>query len=95
MNLYATFLKKSKEAIALLELPFKVRQEQKKVELKIIELEQEVASLELSVQEKKSVYPLNLDGIIQAQNELELTKRKLTQVKALEHELFHDEVQEG
>lgn len=95
MKLYRTFLGKAKEAIAELEIPFKVKQEEKKLELAIIEKEQEIAKLELSVQESKSSYPLDLSKYIKAQDELEIAQRRLNQLLTLQKELFSDEVQKG
>ena len=41
MSLYKELISKGKEAIAALEIPFKVKKEQKNLEMKILELEQQ------------------------------------------------------
>ena len=52
MSLYKDLLGKSKEVIAALELPFKVKKEKKNLEMKILELEQEIAKDELTIQDQ-------------------------------------------
>ena len=88
MNLYKDLISKGKEAIAAIELPFKVKKEQKNLEMKILELEQSIAKDELTIQEQKSAQPINWDKLIDALDTMELNKRKLTQLKSLEKELF-------
>lgn len=88
MSLYRDLLKKTKEAIADAQVPFKVKKEQKQLELKIIELESEIAKNELTIEEQKSANPINWDKLINAINERDLNNRKLTQLKALSTELF-------
>ena len=88
MSLYKTLLEKSKEAIASLELPFKVKKEQKRLEMKILELEQQIAKDELTILEQKSSCPVNWDKLIGAMDNLGLSNRKLKQLKELEIELF-------
>ena len=92
MKLYQKFLGKSKELIAEMERPFKVKQEEKKLELAILEREQEIAMLDLALQESKTTYPLDLDKFMQAQDKLEIAQRRLTQLITLQKELFSDEV---
>ena len=88
MSLYKDLLKLGKEAIADIERPFKVKKEQKNLEMKILELEQAIAKDELTIQEQKSACPINYDKLISAINDEALNKRKLDQLKALEVELF-------
>lgn len=88
MSLYRDLLKKTKEAIADAQVPFKVKKEQKQLELKIIELESEIAKNELTIEEQKSANPINWDKLINAMNERDLNNRKLTQLEALSTELF-------
>lgn len=87
-KLYKTLLSASKEVIAALELPFKVKKEKKNLEMKILELEQEIAKDELTIQEQKSVCPINWDSLINAIDKEELNARKLTQLQELEKEMF-------
>lgn len=94
MSLYKKMLQKGKDAVAAMELPFKVKQEEKKLELSILEKEQVVAQKELALQEAKSTYPLDVKKYIEAQDSLELIERQLTQLRKLQKELFQDEVQE-
>lgn len=88
MGLYKDLLSKGKEAIAALELPFKVKKEKKNLEMKILELEQQIAKDELTIQEQKSANPVNWDTLIKAIDTKEINERKLKQLQALEAELF-------
>ena len=88
MSLYEQLLSKGKEAIAALELPFKVKKEKKTLEMKILELEQQIAKDELTIQEQKSSNPINWDKLIEAMNNKSLNNRKLNQLQELEKELF-------
>lgn len=91
MTLYKDLLNKGKEAIAALELPFKVRKEKKNLEMKILELEQEMAKDDLTIQEQKSAAPIDWEKLIQAIDKRALNDRKLKQLKDLETELFDDD----
>lgn len=90
MSLYKDLISKGKEAIAALELPFKVKKERKNLEMKILELEQQIAKDDLTIQEQKSASPINWDTLINAIDNKELNDRKLSQLKDLEKELFED-----
>jgi hypothetical protein len=89
-NLYSRLLTKGKEAIATLELPFKVKKERKNLEMKILELEQQIAKDELTIQEQKSAQPINWEALIKAIDSKSLNDRKLLQLQELEKELFED-----
>lgn len=91
MSLYEQLISKGKEAIAALELPFKVKKERKNLEMKILELEQQIAKDELTIQEQKSACPINWDKLIEAIDSKSLNDRKLTQLQNLEKELFINE----
>jgi len=91
MSLYEKLLSKGKEAIAALELPFKVKKEKKNLEMKIIELEQQIAKDELTIQEQKSAHPIDWDKLINSINSKDLNTRKLKQYQDLEIELFNKE----
>jgi hypothetical protein len=95
MNLYKKMLSKGKEAIAAMELPFKVKQEEKKLELKILEVEQEMATEELKVQEVLGSYPLDIKKYLESEDAFLLTTRRLEQLHKLQKQLFKDEVQEN
>jgi len=91
MSLYKTLLGKGKEAIAAMELPFKVKKEQKQLEMKILELENEISKDELTIQENKSASPVDWSKLIKCIDDKALNDRKLAQLKALEKEMFLDE----
>ena len=88
MSTYKDLLKKGKEAIKALELPFKVKKEEKKLEMKILELEQTMATDALTIQEEKSNCPVDWDKLIKAIDQGDLNKRKLGQLEKLQTELF-------
>ena len=88
MSLYKELLSKGKEAIAALELPFKVKKEQKALEMKILELEEKVAKDELTIQEQKSANPVNWDKLADAIDNKALNERKLKQWQDLKVEMF-------
>jgi len=88
MSTYKDLLSKGKEVIAALELPFKVKKEEKKLEMKILELEQTMATDALTVQEQKSNNPVDWDKLIKAIDQESLNKRKLGQLNTLKSELF-------
>jgi|ERR1044072_1069287 hypothetical protein len=88
MGLYKDLLSKGKDVIAALELPFKVKKEKKNLEMKILELEQQMAKDELTIQEQKSANPVNWEQLIRAMDAKALNERKLEQMKELEEEMF-------
>lgn len=90
-SLYSQLLSKGKEAIAALELPFKVKKEKKNLEMKILELEQEIAKDDLTIQEQKSASPINWEKLIDALDKKALNSRKLKQLQDLETELFKEQ----
>lgn len=90
MSLYRDLISKGKEAVAALELPFKVKKEHKNLEMKILELEQQIAKDELTIQEQKSASPVDWNKLIDAIDNKALNERKLQQLKELEKELFND-----
>ena len=90
MSLYKNLLSKGKEAIAAMELPFKVKKEEKNLELKILELEQTIAKDELTIQEQKSAHPIDWDKLISAIDRKSLNDRKLMQLQTLKKELFEE-----
>jgi hypothetical protein len=90
MSLYKDLLSKGKEAVAALELPFKVKKEHKNLEMKILELEQQIAKDELTIQEQKSASPIDWNKLIDAIDNKALNDRKLAQLQQLEQELFNN-----
>lgn len=90
MSLYKDLISKGKEAIAALELPFKVKKEKKTLEMKINELELVIAKDDLTIQEQKSAQPINWEKLIDSIDAKDLNERKLKQMQELEKELFED-----
>lgn len=90
MNLYEKLLSKGKEVIEALELPFKVRKERKELEMKILELEQQLAKDDLTIQQEKSNSPIAWDKLLKAIDNKAINDRKLAQLQSLEKELFID-----
>lgn len=88
MGLYKDLISKGKEAIAALELPFKVKKEEKQLEMKILELENQIAKDELIIQEQKSACPVEWDTLINSIDRLGLNQRKLKQFTELQTEMF-------
>ena len=88
MSLYKDLLKLGKDAIAEIELPFKVKKEQKNLEMKILELEQQLAKDELTIQEEKTKCPVNWNALIDAIDNKAINERRLRQLEELENELF-------
>ncbi len=88
MSLYKDLLSKGKEVIEALELPFKVKKEQKNLEMKILELEQEIAKDQLTIQQQKSACPVEWNKLIEAIDKEALNSRKLKQLQELEKEMF-------
>ena len=90
MSLYKDLLKLGKDAIAEIELPFKVKKEQKNLEMQILELEQQIAKDELTIQEQKTKSPISWDSLINALDNKAINERKLVQLESLEKELFSE-----
>jgi hypothetical protein len=94
MNLYHSLLKQGKAAIEALQIPFKVREEEKKLELKILTLEQQLATDEVKVEEYKAAYPVQWDKLLDAIDNMELTKRRLKLLGELQNEMFNKQITE-
>lgn len=90
LNKYKEYLKMAKEAVDTAMIPFKVRKAEKSLELRIIEVESEIATREVNIQnivtEKDE---LNFDSIINAIDSKELLERKLKQLNELKVQLFN------
>jgi len=93
MNLYHSLLKQGKAAVEAIQIPFKVKEEQKKLELKILTIEQQIASSTLKVEECKSAYPVQWDKLLDAIDDMELLKRKLKLLQELQFEMFKEDKQ--
>lgn len=87
-NTYKELIKMGKDAIEAAQVPFKVKAEQKKLELKMLEEESKIASLELEVQKLKGANPINWDSLLNAIDKVELAKRVFKKLELLNEELF-------
>ncbi len=92
MTLREKFLKSTDDAKKALKVPFQVRKDKKKLESWIIDREEEVATLELKIQDNKSNDNLEINKILDSIDELVLAKRRLEQGQKLLKELFVDNV---
>lgn len=78
---------KVKEAMA----PLRAREMRKKGELEICKIDSTIAEKEQTIQELASEYPINFDKLIDALDELELTKRRKEQFEKIIEEMFGDD----
>lgn len=78
---------KVKEAMA----PLRAREMRKKAELEVCKLESSIAEKEQKVQQYASEYPVNFDKLIDALDELELTKRRKEQFDQIITEMFGED----
>ena len=92
MNLREKLLKSTDDAKKAIKVPFQVRKDRKKLESWVIDREEEVANLELKIEEKKAKDDLDIDGILDAMDDLELANRRLSQGQKLLAELFDEDV---
>ena len=56
--------------------------------MKVLELEQQIARDELTIAEQKTKNPINWDSLIRAIDDKAINERRLTQLQALQKELF-------
>ena len=77
---------KVKEAMA----PLRAREMRKKGELEVCKIDSDIAEKEQKIQEYASEYPINFDKLIDALDELELTKRRKEQFEKIIGEMFGD-----
>ncbi len=88
MGLYEKILKQGKEITESLQIPFKVKKEHKNLELKILEVEQEIANNDVTIQKEQSNSPVNWNKLLEAIDTKELSERKLKKLKELEKTMF-------
>lgn len=88
MGIYKDLLSKGKEAIDAIQLPFKVKKEEKNLEMKLIELEQQIANDNLTIEQEKSSNPVNWEKLTDAIDKKALNERKLKQLQDLKVEMF-------
>ncbi len=88
---YKELLLKGKEALDTLKAPFVAKKAHKDLEVKMLDIEQEIAQADLTIQEQKSANPADWKKIGDAIDNKELLERRLKQFQALEQELFPKE----
>jgi len=86
---YNDYLKMAKDAIDNATRPFKVKREEKALELKIIELESSIADENSKLQEMlTSKNSLLWDSIVEYLDIIAIKERKLKQLNELKEQLF-------
>lgn len=89
LKTYKDYLGMAKELRDKAMIPFKVRKAEKALELRIIEVEAEVASKELAIQDLVTENTeINYDNLINAIDRKELLERKFKQLNELKDQLF-------
>jgi hypothetical protein len=89
---YKDLLILCKEKVQEAMAPLRAREMRKKGELEVCKLESLIAEKEQKVQEYASKYPIDYDRLIDALDELELTKRRKEQFESIIGELFGEDV---
>jgi len=87
-KLYKNLIALAKEAKEKIQIPFKVAKAEKELEMKILEVEQQIAEANLTIEESKCEYPAQWDTIINRIDKKDLLDRKLKQLITLKKELF-------
>lgn len=85
---YKDVLALAKEKINEAKAPFRAREMSKKAELEVCKLESTIADREQRIHELSSEYPINFDALIDALDELELTRRRKDQFQQIITEMF-------
>lgn len=85
---YKEVLTMAKEKITEAMAPLRAREMRKKGELEMCKLDSTIAEKEQKIQEYASQYPIDFDRLIDALDDLELTKRKKTQFEEIINEMF-------
>ncbi len=85
---YKDVLALAKEKINEAKAPFRAREMSKKAELEVCKLESTIADREQKIHELCSEYPIDFDKLINALDELELTKRRKEQFEQIIQEMF-------
>lgn len=85
---YKELILKGKEALDIIKAPFVAAKAHKDLEVKILDLQQQIAEDDLTIQEEKSKNPVNWKTIGDCIDKKELNERRLNQYKELEGELF-------
>ena len=87
---YKDVLVLAKDKIKELMAPLRAYEMKKKAELEVAKLEGVIAEREQAIQQVASEYPINFDGLIDSLDDLELTKRRLTQFNSIIKDMFED-----
>jgi hypothetical protein len=85
---YKDVLAMAKEKINEAKAPFRAKEMSKKAELEVCKLESTIADREQKINELSSEYPINFDRLIDALDELELTRRRKEQFEKIIAEMF-------
>ncbi len=85
---YKDILVLAKEKINEVMAPLRAREMRKKAELESCKLDSVIAEKEQSIQQYASEYPIKFDVLIDAMDDLELTKRRKEQFEKIIAEMF-------
>jgi hypothetical protein len=85
---YSEMLAMAKDKIKEVMAPLRAKEMKKKAELEVAKIEGWIAEKEQKINELCSEYPINFDGLLEAIDELELTKRRRDQFNSLITEMF-------
>ena len=85
---YKEILVLAKEKISEAMAPLRACEMRKKAELEMCKLESKIAEKEQKIQEYASEYPINFDKLIDAIDDLELTKRRVVQFQKIVDNMF-------
>jgi len=88
---YNDVLTLCREKITAVMAPLRAREMRKKAELELCCLDARIAECEQQLQEFASEYPINFDKLIDAIDELDLTKRRRDQFDDIIAEMFGDD----
>ncbi len=87
---YKDVLVLAKDKINEAKAPFRAREMSKKAELEVCKLESTIADREQKIHELSSEYPINFDKLIDALDDLELTRRRKEQFEEIINEMFNE-----
>jgi L-asparaginase/Glu-tRNA(Gln) amidotransferase subunit D len=87
---YEKILTMAKDAVKEMMAPIRAHEMKKKAELEIAKLDGTIAEKEQKIAELASEYPIDYDKLINALDDLELTKRRSTQFSKIIEEMFSE-----
>ncbi len=94
MNLREKLLKTTDDVKKAMKVPFQVRKDKKSLESWIINKEEEVATLEMKINDAKGADVFAPDRILDYKDDLALVERRLKEGKKLLKEMFETSVKE-